>query len=242
MTEKTSPPLPHAIFLDLDDTIIDDSSSVAPGWSAALQEHAGRLAGIELEAFLPLLNSLRDWYWSDAERHRIGRQDLVAASTLLVAETLQRLGYAGDMSVARSIAERYRRFRDEGIALLPGAIEAIESMRSVGVRLALLTNGTLLGQRAKIERFDLARHFDHICIEGELGCGKPDERVYRAALRELGAEPSTTWMVGDNLEWDVAAPMRLGITGIWLDRFAAGLPAGSSVMPSRTILALSELV
>jgi putative hydrolase of the HAD superfamily len=121
-------------------------------------------------------------------------------------------------------------------------MEALERVRGLGIKMALLTNGDALGQRAKITQFDLARHFDYICVEGEFGCGKPDERVYHGALTALSAEPATTWMVGDNLEWDVAAPMRLGITGIWLDRFATGLPEGATATPHRIVLAISELI
>jgi FMN phosphatase YigB (HAD superfamily) len=45
-------------------------------------------------------------------------------------------------------------------------------------------------------------------------------------------------MVGDNLEWDVVQPKKLGITGIWIN--ADGTLAGS-VRPDRTIRRLSEL-
>jgi putative hydrolase of the HAD superfamily len=165
---------------------------------------------------------VRDWYWSDAERHRVGRQDLTAASTWIVGEALKRLGHE-EPGLARTIAHRYREIREQGQMLLPGAIEAIERLRGHRIRLALVTNGSSGVQRAKIERFGLARHFDYICIEGEFGCGKRDERVYRAALQEIACLPADTWMVGDNLEWDVAAPMRLGLTGISLDRFRRGL-------------------
>ena len=49
-------------------------------------------------------------------------------------------------------------------------------------------------------------------------------------------------MIGDNLEWDVAAPMRLGITGIWHDRFRTGLPEGSPVRPDRIVYGVGELL
>jgi putative hydrolase of the HAD superfamily len=229
---------PHAIFLDLDDTIIDDSSSVDSGWRTAIEEHA---AGLDTEALLKAENEVRLWYWSDPSRHQVGRRDLRATSTWIVEEALTRLGHTAP-DLARKIAHRYRDIRDEAQAPLPGAIESIEKLRDHGIRLALLTNGSREAQRAKIERFDLARHFDYICVEGEFGWGKPDERVYRGALDALKAAPATTWMVGDNLEWDVAAPMRLGITGIWLDRFIAGLPDSSPVKPDRIILSINELL
>jgi len=233
--------LPAAIFFDLDDTILDDSANVEAGWRSAVETHTRELAGVDVDALLATIDSVRKWYWSDPERHRIGRADLRAASSRIVAEALSRLD-SPEPELARRIAHLYRDMREQDRALFPGAIEALERVRSLGIKMALLTNGGAIGQRAKITQFDLARHFDYICVEGEFGCGKPDERVYRGALTALRADPDTTWMVGDNLEWDVAAPMRLGISGIWLDRFATGLPEGTAVTPHRIVLAISELI
>ena len=108
--------------------------------------------------------------------------------------------------------------------------------------MALVTNGDAGQQRDKIERHDLARYFGAIVIEGEFGCGKPEERVYREVLRRLGIDPEGVWMVGDHLEWDVLAPQRLGLTGVWIDREGAGLPADTDARPHRIIGSLSELL
>ncbi|PJN08092.1 TIGR01458 family HAD-type hydrolase [Streptomyces sp. CB01635] len=43
--------------------------------------------------------------------------------------------------------------------------------------------------------------------------GKPSEAFFAAALAHLGAEPSTTLMVGDDIESDVLAAQRSGVTG-----------------------------
>jgi putative hydrolase of the HAD superfamily len=241
------PDLPRALFFDLDDTLIDDSSGVDAGWRTAIGEHAP--AGLDRDKLLRLVHEVRDWYWSDAERHRIGRANLRSTSAWIVAEALLRLG-APDQRLAGLIGNRYRDIREEGQQLFPGALKTLETLKTLGVRLALLTNGSAESQRAKILRFELEQHFDYLCIEGEFGCGKPDERVYRSALSAVATEPHDTWMVGDNLEWDVAAPMRLGITGIWFDRHAAGLPVsatkklfnGGQRGPHRIIRSLSELL
>ena len=74
-----------------------------------------------------------------------------------------------------------------------------------------------------------------------MGFGKPDPRVYKKALGFLGALPSTVWSVGDNLEWDVFAPQRLGMRGIWHDHASRGLPASSPEKPSRVINRVHEL-
>ena len=95
---------------------------------------------------------------------------------------------------------------------------------------------------AKIERFDLARRFDHIQIEGEFGLGKPEPAVYRNALDRLGCTAADAWMVGDNYEWEVVAPQKLGMCGIWYDPFDAGIPAHATARPTRIIRKLSELL
>ena len=131
--------------------------------------------------------------------------------------------------------------RDERTALFPGAVETLKWLRESGCRLALLTNGAAEIQRQKIVRFQLEPLFDLILVEGELGFGKPDERIYRLALTELAASPPETWMVGDNLEWDVGQPQKMGMTGIWVDAAGAGLPASSAVSPDLIIGGLSQL-
>ena len=98
----------------------------------------------------------------------------------------------------------------------PGALDALRAFRALGIKLALVTNGAAAVQRAKIERFELAPLFDAIVVEGEFGLGKPEQAVYAHALASLGVSAADAWMVGDNLEWDVVAPRRLGMKGIWI--------------------------
>ena len=127
------------------------------------------------------------------------------------------------------------------MAPLPDAIETVRWLRESGRRLALLTNGAAAAQRRKIARFEIADLFDAILVEGELGFGKPDQRVYQRALNALGVKPAETWMVGDNLDFDVAAPQRLGLSGVWIDLRGQGLPGGSAVKPDYIVRSLVEL-
>ena len=124
----------------------------------------------------------------------------------------------------------------------PGAIETLHELRKRDVRLALLTNGSADIQRRRIERHELVPLFDYILIEGEFGVGKPDQRVYLHALKQLEVEPEEAWMVGDNLEWEVVTPQLLGIFAIWFDSTRKGLPEASSIHPDRIIHALPELL
>ena len=80
--------------------------------------------------------------------------------------------------LADRIADRFTAYREEEMFVFPGAHEAIDAFKALGIKLALVTNGAADMQRAKVERFALGHRFDHIQIEGEHGFGKPEERAY----------------------------------------------------------------
>lgn len=230
--------LPRAILFDLDDTIISAYGRPLVAWRKVTREFAPALAPFDSQAVAEEIAAEALAFWGDAGRHRTWRQSLQQARRLIVASALP----GRDAAVTEAIADRFTRLRDEEMHLFPGAVETLEELRRLGVRMALITNGDGETQRGKIERFALARHFDHIQIEGEHGFGKPEERAYRHALGALQVRPAETWMVGDNLEWEVAAPQRLGITGIWFDGERKGLPAETPAQPHRIITSLRELL
>ena len=231
---------PDALLLDLDDTILDDSGSTDLYWRGACDAHRAQLGASEPEALHAAIVRARRWFWADTERHRAGRLDLGVARAEVARLALADLGVDAP-GLAASIASDYASRKDEAMAPLDGAIETVRWFRESGCRMALLTNGSAEAQSAKIERFGLAAYFDTILIEGEVGYGKPDPRIYDLALDRLGVAADAAWMVGDNLDWDVAGPQRRGIRGVWVDRKGTGLPDGHPVRPHRIVRALSEL-
>ena len=52
--------------------------------------------------------------------------------------------------------------------------------------------------------------------------------MYRHALAALGTRPEDAFMVGDHLEWDVGAPQRLGVRGVWVDGAGRASPISRS--------------
>lgn len=230
-----------ALLLDLDDTILDFTASAAPAWRSVCEALSDRVAGLDAAALFTAIGAARDSLWGQPERARVGRADPLEAHRRIVHRALDSLGF--DLpDLARWTAETYRGLREETIRPFPGAIEALSSFRDAGIRLALVTNGAAADKRRKIDRFGLARFFELVLVEGEFGVGKPDARVYRNVLEGLAVRPDEAWMVGDDLEGDVGAPQRLGVTGIWVDMAGSGLPASSPVRPDRIIRALPELL
>jgi putative hydrolase of the HAD superfamily len=237
---------PRAILFDLDDTLLSAYGRPNEAWLAVAREMAAVIAPLDAEVAARAIGAAAEAFWSDPDRHRLHRMDLKHSRRRIVAGALARLADDGGPTLppeaAERLADRFTAFRDEQMKLFPDAIETLEALRAEGLRLALVTNGAGESQRAKIARFELERHFDHIQIEGEHGFGKPEERSYRHALATLDVAAADAWMVGDNLEWEVAAPQRLGIFSIWYDPYGDGLPAGSDVVPDRIIRTLPELL
>ncbi|HWA63196.1 MAG TPA: HAD family hydrolase [Caulobacteraceae bacterium] len=238
--------LPRAILFDLDETILSFGrrelllEEVAERHAAMFAPFTPREAADRLE------EAFRD-FWSDGERHRIWRQrPLVEARRFIAEQAFADLAGRGAAALtverAHAFADAFHEHREAQMRCFPGAIETLDAIAEAGVLMALVTNGTSEVQRDKIRRFDLARRFQHIQIEGEHGFGKPEERAYRHALGALGVGAAETWMVGDNLEWEVAAPQRLGIFSIWHDHRGEGLPKDAHVTPDHIITRLDQLL
>jgi putative hydrolase of the HAD superfamily len=227
------------LLVDLDDTLLDYSGGVDDCWTAACRTIAP--AGMDVASLVESVRVARRWFWDDPERHRRERVNMLGAWTKIVAHGFERLGTPNE-ALAAAIAEDFAARRWGVMCLFPGTVETLGRLRERGVTMALVTNGDKTQQRRKIERYDLARFFDVIQIEGEFGAGKPEEAVYRHVLERLGVPAREAWMVGDHFEWDVAAPQRLGMRGIWIDRERTGLPPDAAVHPHRIIKEFPEIL
>lgn len=232
---------PKALLVDLDDTILLYDAGAPQAWQQVCERFAPRIPGLEAEPLRAAIAETSDWYWSDPERNRSGRLNLPATRREIVSIAFESLNVSASELVGE-LADAYDETRIKLIAPSHGAIGALRDLKARGVKLALITNGASQPQRAKIQRFNLAPLFESILVEGEFGAGKPEPRVYLHSLDQLGASPSEAWMVGDNLEFDVEAPQKLGIKGIWVDWQAGGLPVGGGVKPDRIVNRISELV
>ena len=236
--------LPRAILFDLDETILTFGPRMEQLLAVAAEFVTDGQPGAE--ALANAVDARLAAFWADEARHKAWRSRLAEARETVVVEAFADLAAAGAVGLtpeaARRFSDAFHALRASCIAPFPGALEAVDALRAAGVKLALITNGPAEVQRAKIERFDLARRFHHIQVEGECGFGKPEPRAYQHALEVLGVACHEAWIVGDNLEWEVAAPQRLGLYAVWCDGYGVGLPPGGIITPNRIIHSLSELL
>jgi putative hydrolase of the HAD superfamily len=230
-----------AVLLDLDDTLIIDDALSEQSWKIACQKYAPLIGDINEEKLYDFIKAAGNRYWQDPEQHRRGRLNLYTARREVVRQAFAGLGLKLD-KLADELADTYSLEKEKAITLVPGALETLQFLKRTGKSLALLTNGGPETQRRKITRFGLLPYFSVILIEGEFGVGKPDERVFRAALEKLEVGPEEACMVGDDLERDIAGALKSGICGIWVDWRGKGLPFEASTKPDGIIRRFPDLI
>jgi FMN phosphatase YigB (HAD superfamily) len=104
--------------------------------------------------------------------------------------------------------------------LIPGAAELLRELKRRGYTLALVADGrpgTYANVLAQHKVLDL---FSVMTVSEQLGCEKPDPRMFVATLDQLGIGPADygrTLMVGNNLERDVKGANRVGMVSVWID-------------------------
>lgn len=115
---------------------------------------------------------------------------------------------------------------------------ALRALRGLGLRLVVVSNsnGTL---KMNMERLGLAPLVDVLFDSFEEGVEKPDPRFFQIALRQSGADPSTTMHVGDLYSIDVVGARASGLRAVLFD--AAGLYPEADCPRVATLTALVDL-
>ena len=200
-------PLPiRAITLDLDDTL----------WPAApVLVAAEQTLGAWLASHAPAAAAVMTADWRRATRASVQadfpdrRHDL----GFLRRESLRRAMVAAglDAGLAEPAFEVFLQARQQ-VSLYDDVLPTLARWAS-RYRLVALTNGN-----ADIARIGLAPYFAASISAHESGFAKPDPRIFHRACQHAGVEPAQTLHIGDDLELDVLAARRAGLSALWLRR------------------------
>lgn len=114
----------------------------------------------------------------------------------------------------------------EETRLLPGAREALASLRDQGLDVALVTSGDRARVSAELERLDVRAFFHSVTCAGDTERRKPHPEPLQLGLRRLGRAPAESAYVGDSPE-DVEMARAAAV-------YAVGVPGG---FPNRAALA-----
>jgi putative hydrolase of the HAD superfamily len=106
----------------------------------------------------------------------------------------------------------------QGAELVPGIAELLHRLHDEGMPLGLVADTRIGTYKNVLLQHGLYGVFDAFAISDELGCEKPDPRMFEHALEVLGISRSE-WpevaMVGNNLARDIRGANALGLITIW---------------------------
>lgn len=106
--------------------------------------------------------------------------------------------------------------------LVEGAMEALEAVRSAGLKTALISNtGRTPGKamREVMKRMGILGFFDSTIFSNEVGYLKPDGRIFEATLGKLGSDPGRSVHVGDHQVLDVQGAKAFGMKSVHVTRY-----------------------
>jgi HAD superfamily hydrolase (TIGR01549 family) len=115
--------------------------------------------------------------------------------------------------------------------LFDDALSTIERLRSVGLRLGIVTNGYTAMQSRKIHQHRLATLVDFVLISEEAGVHKPEKAIFDLALGKAEATAQQSLFVGDTPASDIDGARNAGLHAVlmdpldtWLDFPCEGVP------------------
>ena len=225
-----------AVLFDLDDTLFDH-------WACT------RAALADLRERLPLLGRMP--VGEVETEHRRLLEDLhlrVLAGGITVdqarVERFRRLlAFAGDRAGEEAAVDAAAAYRAAYLAHwrpVEGALELLEALHGQ-VLTGIVTNNVASEQRQKIAACGFGPLLDAVIISEEAGVTKPDPRIFRMALDQLGCQAGETVMIGDAWGTDIEGARAAGIRPVWFNRFAAESP-DRRVTEVRALMPVSALL
>ena len=241
-----------AVFIDWDDTIGDFIGAA----KLALQEMYDKYHLCDyfasLEEFVSLYKphnlELWDKYGKDLVTKDFLRIDrflwpLLHGSKTVVQNSsavVQNSSTLSDLTrLAEQLSEDFLNLTTAHFSLLEGAEELVRYLAKK-YPLTVVTNGFVEVQYEKFDKSGLRDCFAHIVLSEEVGCQKPNPRIFEEALRMNGLQAEDVVMIGDSWNSDIQGAINAGIDQIWIRKSKDPLPEGQSA--TYLVQSLSEVM
>ena len=95
-------------------------------------------------------------------------------------------------------------------------VQVLETLRKMGVKVALITNGPHELQYRKLELLGIEHLFDEIIVGGDTPFPKPDTRIFSLMADKLGLNPCEMLYIGDNPLNDIEPSRKVGYIPVWI--------------------------
>lgn len=206
-----------AVFVDIDDTLLDYIPCCKEAFDYALQELKDKKYDSctpQSEDYLfQLFFEISGRLFSEAKR---GLHTVAEVMELYPKEFIERAGYPAE--AVDPFKHAFRTAWGKTHTLVPEAKEMLEKLQSKGYRLFAASNSFGHLQRSRLAHADILRYFEDTYISMDIGYDKPDIRFYQEALRRCGLSAQEVLMIGDSMTTDVIGAQAAGLDALFFDR------------------------
>lgn len=193
-----------AIFIDIDDTLLDYIPCCREAFDAAMPEHPEHF-----QLFFDIAGRL----FAEAKH---GKYTIAEVMDLYPQEFIAAIGYPAE--AVEPFKHAFRAAWGTTHTLVPEAKEMLETLRDKGYRLFAASNSFGHLQRSRLEHAGILPYFEDTFISMDIGYDKPDIRFFQEALRRAGLQPHEVLMIGDSMTTDVLGAQAAGIDALFFDR------------------------
>ena len=193
-----------AIFIDIDDTLLDYIPCCREAFEAALPEHP---------EYFDIFFAISGRLFSEAKH---GLHTIAEVMELYPKEFIATIGYPE--SAVDPFKHAFRAAWGTTHTLVPEAREMLEQLQAKGYRLFAASNSFGHLQRSRLEHAGILPFFEDTYISMDIGYDKPDVRFYEEALRRCGLQPSEVLMIGDSMTTDILGAQAAGMDALFFDR------------------------
>lgn len=222
-----------AIFVDIDDTLLDYIPCCRQSFDEALQliqmdhvEDKDRL----FDLFMEISNRL----FSEAKR---GIYTVAQVMDLYPAEFIERAGWP--QHLLEPFTQGFRQGWGNSHALVEGAYEMLQTLHQRGYKLYAASNSFGHLQRKRLTLAGVMPFFEGTYISMDIGYDKPDRRFYDFALNDAQLSADEVLMVGDSMTTDIIGAQQVGIDTCWFNPTHRPI---EDTQPTYEIQSLSQLL
>jgi putative hydrolase of the HAD superfamily len=152
----------------------------------------------------------------------------------------------GDTLIAEESMPGKHLWEAASLQKLPHLDEVLAQLKQRGYKLGVITNTVTSREehvRIALRKIGCEKYFDVVVTSVDMGCNKPDEKIFSTALKRLGVKPKEAVMVGDRIATDIAGGNRIGMKTVlfkWNKRYPEEIDSPEE-QPTSTIKSLREL-
>ncbi|MFD5277581.1 HAD family hydrolase [Pseudarthrobacter sp. NPDC058362] len=203
----------RAVLFDLDDTLFDHQASSR----AAVHTFLGQLGLNRSEeltrAWFDIENRVFDRFLAkqlSLQEHRRERlRQFLPLTTMSIPKKARQLD---ELFVL--FLENY----EDAWTAFPDAALALRTLNAAGVPVAVVTNGVLDQQSAKVRKIGLGPFVNQVFSSDATGYAKPAPEAFLKPCMSMQVSPAQGLYVGDNYRVDVEGAQNAGLHAIFLDR------------------------